>query len=129
MLRDADMSGIENNLQKVGYEINIGSSYTLIPSLLKIGAGVTFADVGAQKSLLESEEKMPEVSANNWTSKILMGGLGITYSVIKDLDVILSGSYLTTIDGKEKATTESGYEVSYYRDVLLLAIGVNYKIF
>lgn len=130
-LRAADMSGYEKTLQKVGYEINTGATWAVMPSMLKLHAGLTFADVGTKKSHLESEDShtLSTMSTNNHTSKILMGGLGITYTIIPDLDVILSCSTLTTIDGKEKATTESGYKVSYYRDATLVAIGVNYKIF
>ncbi len=126
--KNADMNGYEKELGDYGYELNMGATYAVIPSLLKLSAGVTYAEVTNSDDIFSSASEISVQGPTGITNKILMGGIGVTYTAAKDLDIILSSSYLTTIDGKEKGTTSAG-EVSYYRDVLLVAIGVNYKVF
>lgn len=126
--KNADMSGYEKELGEYGYELNMGMTYALIPSFIKLSAGVTYAEVTNSDKIFSSTDELTTQGPTGITNKILMGGIGVTCTAAKDLDIILSSSYLTTIDGKEKGTTSAG-EVSYYRDVLLVAIGVNYKVF
>ena len=128
-VHDMDYNGVEEYFQKLGWELNVGGIYALIPSKLKVGLGVTLADVGSKDSLFDSEDEMAAMGANNWSTHILMGSCGIVYTIMQDLDLVVGYSYLVTYDGPEKGKTPSGYEVSYDRTVQNIAIGVNYKVF
>ncbi len=128
-VHDMDYNGVEEYFQKLGWELNVGGIYAIIPSKLKVGLGVTLADVGSKDSLFDSEDEMAAMGANNWSTHILMGSCGIVYTIMQDLDLVVGYSYLVTYDGPEKGTTPSGYEVSYDRTVQNIAIGVNYKVF
>jgi len=128
-VHDMDYNGVEEYFQKLGWELNVGGIYAIIPSKLKVGLGVTLADVGSKDSLFDSEDEMAAMGANNWSTHILMGSCGIVYTIMQDLDLVVGYSYLVTYDGPEKGKTPSGYEVSYDRTVQNIAIGVNYKVF
>ncbi len=128
-VNDMNYAGVEEGFQKLGWEANAGATYAVIPSLLKIAAGVTVADVGTTQELFDSTTEISQMGVNDWSTHILMLSCGFTYTIIKDMDLVVGYAHLITVDGKEKGTTADGYEVSYYRGVDNIAVAVNYKVF
>lgn len=128
-VNNMDYSGVEKDMQKLGWEFNLGAKYTVIPSLLKIAGGITIADVGAKDSLFESEEVIDLMGTNDWSTHIFMTSCGFTYTIVKDLDLVVGWAHLITTDGDKKHTTESGYKVTYDRSIDNIAVAVNYKVF
>ena len=58
-----------------------------------------------------------------------MTSCGFTYTIVKDLDLVVGWAHLITTDGDKKHTTESGYKVTYDRSIDNIAVAVNYKVF
>ncbi len=136
-LQEADMDGYQKFLKKAGYEYYLGVTWAVVPSLLKVGTSLTYSDQGGLDSL-QSAEDNPETGesgqiikvqgATNIASKLGLWGAGVTYNILPDLELTVAGAALTSITGKEKATTDSGYKVSYYKDIYFIGVGVSYKV-
>ena len=120
MMNLADLNGVEDDYN-TGYEVALSGRYAFTEKLL-CGGSVMYTESGAKDSLYESGDLLT-VSANPPLDS-LMFGLGVKYMVIKNLNVLLSGSYVDYL--KKDVTTDAGLEITYKKQVFNMGLGVSY---
>ena len=120
MMNLADLNGVEDDYN-TGYEVALSGRYAFTEKLL-CGGSVMYTESGAKDSLYESGDLLT-VSPNPPLDS-LMFGLGVKYMVIKNLNVLLSGSYVDYL--KKDVTTDAGLEITYKKQVFNMGLGVSY---
>jgi len=119
MMNLADLNGVEDDYN-TGYEVALSGRYAFTEKLL-CGGSVMYTESGAKDSLYESGDLLT-VSANPPLDS-LMFGLGVKYMVIKNLNVLLSGSY---VDYLPKDVENGALEITYKKQVFNMGLGVSY---
>jgi len=126
-LSKADMNGTEDYFG-TGWEAGIGAKYQVMP-VLTVGAGYMYTVQSTKDKYFNSEATFLNAAGNPPLDSHSFA-LGVTYTVIENLDLTLAGSWIHYVPEEYKFTTSTGSTMAgeYKKDVYNIGIGVGYKI-
>lgn len=120
---DMDYDGLEDYFD-TGFEVALGVQYT-VNERLSLGASCMYTDQGAKDSLYEASANLLSVSANPPLDSLNFS-LGGRYEIIRNLHILLAGGYIYYFP--HTATTVSGLEVTYEKQIVNIYAGVSYRL-
>lgn len=110
-----------------GYEVGVGARYQVLENLL-VGGSFLYSNQGAKSSLMEKGGSYLLTTSANPVLDSVTGGLGVQFTAIKNLDLLLSGAWIQYLTKDVDVTAGSSkLELTYEKRVINLSVGAKYK--
>jgi long-chain fatty acid transport protein len=122
-LGQADLDGLEDYFG-TGVELCGAVSYKA-SERLGLSGTFMYTKQNVKDSFYEADDELLLASAGPFLDSLFFGA-GATYTAAKNLDILGAVAYIDYL--KRSATTASGLEVSYKKDIVNLCVGLRYKI-